>query len=140
MIDTMQLKKNIGLVLVWLGEWPVWFDVFLRSCEFNPNIDWLIFSDNHSTLKYKPANIYLHQTSLEEIIQRIENKIQRPTINNPIKFCDYKVMYGHVFEEYLNKYQYWGHCDLDIVWGNVEGFLNKINYQQYDLISSRDKI
>lgn len=59
------------------------------------------------------------------------------TLENPHKLCDFKPMYGHIFEDYLNKYNYWGHCDMDIIWGNMGSFLKSIQFQNFDIISTR---
>jgi hypothetical protein len=36
-------------------------------------------------------------------------------IRNPYKICDWKPFYGHIFREYLVAYDFWGHCDMDII-------------------------
>lgn len=57
--------------------------------------------------------------------------------SNYHKFCDFKPMYGAVFNSFLSQYLYWGHCDVDQIWGDVEGFLEEIHHVQYDVISTR---
>ena len=36
------------------------------------------------------------------------------------------------FEEYINKYEYWGHCDTDLIWGRYSRFLDLEKWKQYD--------
>ena len=43
------------------------------------------------------------------------------TLDRPYKLCDFKPAYGFIFGEYLKEYDYWGHCDIDIVWGDLRG-------------------
>ena len=44
--------------------------------------------------------------------------------------CDYKVAYGEMFQDYIKEYDFWGHCDMDMIFGE-ENFINEIiwNYK-----------
>lgn len=55
-------------------------------------------------------------------------------IKNPYKLCDYRPMYGYIFEEYLKEYYYWGFCDTDIILGNLSKFITVDMLKEYDKI------
>jgi len=128
---------SICFVICYFGKLPIWFDAFMLSCERNDSINWLIFTDSKIPNFY-PKNIefqYLDLKHFNKLAQKvIEKNIQ---IKLPYKLCDFKPLYGDIFKNHLNDYDYWGHCDLDLIWGNLEGFFNAINYQHYDIVSTR---
>ncbi|MEQ8238802.1 MAG: hypothetical protein RIA69_06300 [Cyclobacteriaceae bacterium] len=129
--------ESIALILPYYGKLPIWFNAFLRSCATNQPIIWLIITD----LEYDgelPSNVQFKSMSKSEFRQLAYEKTGiAHDLSNPHKLCDFKPMYGHIFEEYLHEYNYWGHCDMDIIWGNMSSFLSKINYNNYDILSTR---
>ena len=53
------------------------------------------------------------------------------------KMCDLKIMYGCIFESELQEYDFWGCCDMDIVWGDIRLFITPEILSTYDVITSR---
>ena len=133
-------QNQIALVLPYYGKLPIWFEAFILSCSYNLTIDWLIFTDLNSSMDL-PTNVRFISCSKNEIIELITLKtgIKHPLLN-PHKLCDFKPIYGHIFEDYLKKYSYWGHCDMDIIWGNLSAFLSRVSFHQYDVVSSRKNV
>lgn len=56
------------------------------------------------------------------------------SISTPYKVCDFKPMFGEIFQEYLHGYDFWGHCDLDMVFGNLADFLTPEKLAAHDKI------
>lgn len=54
-----------------------------------------------------------------------------------MKLCDIKPMYGHVFEDYLQSYEFWGFGDIDLVYGDLRKLLTKAEVAGADVISCR---
>lgn len=132
--------ESVCFVLPYFGAFPPWFAGFLLSCEHNPGIHWLILTDIDPLPDEYPENVFFEHLSFREIQKRISELIEvKIEFTQPHKLCDVKPLYGQLFEERLSTYRYWGHCDLDLIWGDIEGFLNKIDYEQYDVISSRQE-
>lgn len=129
---------KVCFVLPYFGQFPPWFPGFLLSCEHNPNIDWLILTDIEPFPHTYPENVIFEQLTFQEIQDQLNRLIDVPiNFAKPHKLCDVKPLYGALFEVRLKGYDYWGHCDMDLIWGDIEGFLNRIDFQQYDVISSR---
>lgn len=128
------------LILPYYGQYPIWIRAFLRSCSFNTKLKWMIFSDIEVP-DYQPANvefIHLKRESLSKLI--FEKTNIKHTLQDPHKLCDFKPLYGHIFEDYLKGHTYWGHCDMDVIWGDMASFLAKISFEQYDIISTRPRV
>lgn len=131
-------KDKICFIVCYFGKLPVWFPAFLLSCNTNPSIDWLIFTDASNKPTKKTDNVFFERLSLTQFKEKA-HFIMKTDIrfSKPYKLCDFKPIYGDIFKEELSKYHYWGHCDIDVIWGDISGFLKEIQFKNYDIISSR---
>lgn len=121
-------------IIPYYGTFPNYFDLFLRSCADNPNLDWLIFSEGNSSHQY-PDNVQYVEMPWEDLKRRIGSCLNTEVVlNRPYKLCDYRPTYGLVFADYISKYDYWGYCDIDLVFGDLSRFLTE------DVLNAYDKI
>jgi hypothetical protein len=44
---------------------------------------------------------------------------------------------GIVFNDYLNDFDFWGHCDVDIIWGDIRKYTTEKILHKYDIFSTR---
>lgn len=127
---------KIALIVPYFGKLPNYFQLFLDSCACNPGFDWLIFTDDGRPFRY-PENVHKLPMSFSEckalIRSRFDFEIALPT---PQKLCDYKCAYGYIFQDYLNGYAWWGHCDLDQIFGDLGAFVTEEMLHSYDKIGS----
>lgn len=124
---------KIGFVICWLGKLPDYFPIWLKSCEFNMDYDFLLVCD---TVPGKlPDNVHYISFSKKKIISRIEERIcKNPSIKAAYRLCDFRPMYGIIFKEELEKYNYWGYCDIDLVFGKINNFLSFKELTNYDAV------
>ena len=117
------MLPTIGLVVPWFGPLPAWFDLWLRSCAGNPSIDWLLFTDEPLTAHPLPPNVRhtaIDFASLRELFcERLELEV---CLTAPVQLCDFKIAYGWTFKKWLTGYGSWGHCDVDLIWGDLRRF------------------
>ena len=105
--------KTIAYIIPYFGKLPEMFDLWLKSCALNPTIDWLLFTNDKTEHQY-PNNVKVTYMTFTELVSKIQSKFPfKILVPSPYRLCDYKVAYGHIFEEELNNYDYWGYCDLD---------------------------
>lgn len=122
---------KVCIINVYMGTYPHYFPLWLKSAERNPDIDFLIFSD--STYANLPTNVRIVRSSLAEIKQRAEKALGfAVALDTPYKCCDYKAIYGLLFKDELLGYDYWGHCDLDLIWGDLEKCFIENEITRYD--------
>ncbi|WP_440440527.1 DUF6625 family protein [Phocaeicola plebeius] len=127
-------KKRLCFIIPYFGKLPNHFPVFLKTCEANPNYNWLIFTDDTYNYNY-PPNVQKIKMTFEECKKLIQSKFDcQINILKPYKLCDLKPMYGYIFEEYLEDYRFWGHCDVDTIMGNLSKWLTDEFLEQYDKI------
>lgn len=126
--------KSICYVVPYYGKLPSNFQLWLNSCYFNKNVNWLIFTNDNTNYNY-PSNvkrILLDFSELQEMFQsKFDFKIKIDTY-----WCLslFKPAYGEIFSEYLKKYDYWGHCDLDLMWGKIRDFITEDILNKYEKI------
>lgn len=110
---------KIAIIIAYFGKLPEYIQLFLDSCKLNYGFEWLIFSDDDTTYNY-PSNVHLIKMNFGECKKLIQSKFDfEITLSKPQKLCDYKCAYGVIFEDYIQDYDWWGHCDLDQIFGNL---------------------
>ncbi len=133
------MSARIALVNVWFGPLPFWMPALLHSCRFNPDVDWLIFTDQSAPAS-TPENVKFFPMDIDRFNTRASAASGYRIRVNPsftYKLCDLKMMSGLIFEEELKGYDFWGCCDLDVIWGNLRHFLTEELLANYDVISAR---
>lgn len=124
----------IGVIICWYGNFPDYFEFFLRSCEINTKYDFLIFTDQHYKTNIK--NVKIINMSFNELNLLFSKKLDFDVcISKPYKLCDFRPAYGIIFEDYLKKYQFWGHCDIDQIFGKIDDFVTQDILDKYEKIN-----
>lgn len=122
------------LILPYFGRFNNYFPLFLRSCGANLSVDFLVFTDDTTPYEY-PGNVKVAYMTFNEFKARAVRKLGfEPCLPSPYKLCDFKPAYGLLFEDYLDGYDYWGHCDCDLIFGDLGRLLMPVLDQGYDKI------
>lgn len=126
--------KRIALIIPYFGKFPNYFPLFLNSCRHNPTIDWLLVTDIAEGFDY-PENVHVIPMTFPELIARFQEQFDfEIALKTPYKLCDYKPAYGYLFREWLTDYDFWGHCDMDLLFGDLRTFFPDAFLEQYDKI------
>lgn len=131
MVRNMVGNKVI-LIQLWLGKIPDYFWYHYETTK-NINIDFLFVTDqdiildspNYKTIKITKEEI---ESNLSDILS-VEFKIK-----NNKKACDLKASFGHLFESYIEGYDYFGCYDIDTFFGDTYKYLTP-HLGEYDFIS-----
>jgi len=128
--------RKICLVAPYFGKFPNWFGFFLKSCEFNPTVNWIIFTD--CQIPNHPKNVKFIPFSIDKFNKLASEKLKMKTnIKDPYKICDFRPAFGIIFEKYLKVYDFWGHTDIDVIYGNIRNFISKEMLDHYDIITAK---
>ena len=115
------LKKV--LIAPYFGEFPPWFDLFL--------------ADFIRTMRPQGYELLL-DTDMQSFKDRVKEKlgIDYPGVRGTGKVWDYRCALGHLYRDEIKGFDYWGHCDFDMVFGNVNKFLPDSKLVELDVYSS----
>lgn len=126
--------KKIIFIVPYYGKKPDYFDIWLKSISFNQTVDYLFVSDLDIDVSAPPNFIFLKMT-MKELKEKIQQLFDFPVmIDSPYNLCDFKPAYGDVFWEIVSRYDFWGNCDTDQVFGNIHKFLSDKILDNYDRI------
>lgn len=132
-------SKSIVLVIPYFGRWPNWFSFFLESCNYNPDIDWLFYTDCPIP-DGKPPNVRFNQLSFDEYKRFVSSRLGiefNPL--SPYKLCDLKPALGYVHAEDTQGYEFWGFSDIDLVYGDLRSYFDDEKLSRYELISTHKR-
>ena len=130
-------SSSILFLICWQGDYPWYFPYFLHSCRYNPSIDFLILTDNDTKLEL-PPNVKIIPYSIEQF-KTDASKILgfEVAVESDYKLCDFKPAYGFIFSDRIKNYDFWGYCDMDVIFGNIRTFMTDELLKEYDIISAR---
>lgn len=131
--------KSIAFITCYFGAWPWYFPYFLKSCASNPDIQFFLVTDNDKDCGcIIPENVVIVKSNLASVKQQFDEKLNITTaIADAYKLCDVKPAYGLVFNHLIKGFDFWGHCDIDIVWGRIMNFMTPELLENFDLITGR---
>jgi hypothetical protein len=112
---------KVKLIIVYYGKLPNYFNFWLTSCQNNPEINWLVVTENEIT--GGPDNVEIINISFDKLKDKIEGIVNFDIeLNTPYKLCDFRPAYGEIFSGYLRGYDFWGYCDIDLIFGKFRTF------------------
>ena len=108
-------------------------DFWLKSAEKNSSVDFLMLTDKE-IFDY-PQNMRVIKISFDDLCVKFQRMLDCEMSNlHPYKICDFKPAYGYLFQEYIKNYDFWGHCDNDLILGDIRHFLTD------DILVKNDRI
>ena len=113
---------SMRLIAAHFGPRPTYFALVVRSMAHNPDVHWLMFTDR--PVEQAPANLEVHVCSFPELTKSIQKHFDfRIALEDPYKLCDFRPAFGEIFREELAGYDFWGHSDLDVIFGRIRNHL-----------------
>lgn len=126
--------KSIVLICPYFGKLPNYFPLTLLSMKNNPQVTWLIFTDDRTAYDY-PPNVQVEYVDFAHVKKLIKKNLGVDATGiRPYKLCDYRPFYGIIFQDYIGEYSFWGHCDFDCVFGNLSDFITVDVLRHYEKI------
>lgn len=128
------MQNRVCVIVVWFGKLPEYFQFWEISAAKNESyLDFLFVTDQEYISEYK--NIHVLPMSIAALKRRMHDSLNIDVdFDKAFKACDFRPAYGIIFEDELEGYDYWGHCDLDQVFGDMGILLNRPDFYIYDKI------
>lgn len=128
------MRNKVVIIIPYFGKFPNYFDFWEKSAVANKDFDFLIFTDN-SYKSYK--NITFVKTTFDDFKDLLQKQVEFPiNLKSPYKLCDFKPLYGCALQKYIHGYDFWGYCDLDLIFGDLKKFITPDVLNKYDKIYS----
>ena len=130
--------NKVVLIIPFYGRLPWYFNFFLKSLDGRA-FDVLFVSD--LSPENKPENFRQLSMDFKTLNALINSKLGcNLELKNTYKLCDFKPMYGKIFEDYIKGYEYWAFGDCDLVYGTkMDCVLKTLCEDIWDVASLRNK-
>lgn len=126
--------KSICYIVPFFGKLPQNFQLWLVGCKANKTVNWIVITDDHTKYIY-PDNVRVIYTSYKELTERIQSHYDfKIDFSRPWRLALMKPAYGEIFSEELREYDFWGYCDIDLMWGDIRKFYTNELLERYDRI------
>lgn len=132
----IQAPPSICFLIPYFGKWPFWFPFFLKSCNHNPSINWLFFSDC-GIPEALPTNVRIVEISFFDYCQNVSQALGicfKP--DQPYKLCDLKPALGLVHEQELRNFDFWAFGDIDVIYGDLRTYFDSDRLSRRDIFST----
>ncbi|MCM0647413.1 hypothetical protein NBE98_03355 [Clostridium swellfunianum] len=132
------MKNKILIICAYFGKLPNYIQLWLNSCSYNKEFNWLVITDDNTENLIVPSNVTFEKMTLHQLKKLIFEKTKLAyNSNKPYKLCDYKIVYGEVFADYLKQYTHWGHCDIDVIYGDLPKYITDDLLNKYDKVFNK---
>lgn len=127
------MNTKVVLIIPYFGAFPNYFNYWLKSANENINFDFLIFTDNKEYQSYK--NVQYIYCTFEDFKEKLQACVEfKIVLDRPYKICDYRPLYGMALQKYISKYDFWGFCDIDLIFGDIGKFITNDVLNKYDKV------
>lgn len=134
-----ETKAQAAFVVLYTGGWPEWCQLFFDSVGRNKIIDLVLICTALPPCAL-PDNVKALTLTVEEIRARLQEATGLRL--GPItghKLCDFRPFLGLAFADLLKPYDFWGFCDIDMVFGDLSKLLTADFLNRMDVFSAHDQ-
>ena len=129
---------RIIFIIPYIGKYPWYYPYFLHSCRYNPTVDFVIITDNENFDFEIPANVKIIPLSIDQFKVKASKALEfEVAVEYGYKLCDFRPAFGYIFSDLITDYDFWGYCDVDVIFGNIRSFMVNKLLSEYDIISAR---
>jgi hypothetical protein len=119
---TVNTVPSMRLVVPHFGDRPSYFPLVVRSMAHNPDVHWLLLTER--PVADAPPNVTVQLCEFADLAKRIERHFDfEIALERPYKLCDFRPAFGEIFADELAGYDFWGHTDLDVIFGRIREHL-----------------
>jgi hypothetical protein len=115
-------SPSIRLVVPHFGQRPAYFPLVVRSMAANPDVSWMLLTEQ--PVPDTPPNVAVQLCQFGDLAARIQSFFDfEISLERPYKLCDFRPAFGEIFADELAGYDFWGHSDLDLIFGRIRDHL-----------------
>jgi hypothetical protein len=118
---------RITWITVWFGQLPPYLDKFIARCNAQGR-EWKFIMFNDQGQNASKGNFTAIHQSQEDFTNLSRKKfgldIVPTTKEDPRKTVDARPLFGDMYSEYLEDADFWAYGEIDVVYGNLNNFVN----------------
>lgn len=119
----------------YFGTLPDYFQLWLNSCRLNEDFTWAVITDAATDGYEIPDNVKILHMHLSEFSQFFSTALDlKISIAHPYKICDLRPAFSILLALFPGQWDFWGHCDLDMMFGRLRNFISDEMLSNYDKI------
>jgi hypothetical protein len=127
-------------VIPYFGRWPEWFNLFVESCKWNPEVRWRFYTDCGEPENWADNLDYVH-ISFEDYKGLVRERFSIPfNPTDSYKLCDLKPCLGDLHGRDIAGYPFYGYGDIDVIYGKVRNFYTDEVLAASDIFSTHATI
>ncbi len=131
-------SPRVAFLIPYIGTWPKWSELFFQSCEPNTCVAVLLVCEQPPPCRL-PGNVQVIEMDRTELVRRLALATGlNLTALGGHKLCDFRPFFGLAFEDLLRNFEFWGFCDLDIMFGDLKKLLTPDFLESMDVFSAHD--
>jgi hypothetical protein len=82
-------------------------------------------------------NVRIESMTLQDFAQLASRQLAvKINVSSPLKICDFRPAYGDIFSIGARDLDFWGYCDIDVIFGDMRKFLNEKALYDFDILSA----
>lgn len=120
------------LFAVYFGKLPEYTPLWIQSCQLNGTVNWILITDQ--TISFDlPGNVQVMQMSLGEFRDRLSKFAGfEVCLDSGYRACDFRPLFSTFMELSGRDWDFWGHCDLDVIFGDIRKYMSCALLSKYD--------
>jgi len=133
-------SRLVVMTAVFGGSLAPTFPMFLRSIQESGVDGIIIGGDEVDLTDIIPPNVRRIPMMWDGLHELISNRLfdgtplPRFQAAGGYKVVDVKPLFGFLFREYIQDYEFWAHVDNDLVFGDIDGLVNPL-MDEFDVIT-----
>ena len=132
----MKKDSRITFLIPFLGNWPQYIDLFLAGCSTNTIARFLLCAER-PPVNNLPGNVRHIPMSSGEILERLRKGTGLGLGNiSGHKLCDFRPFFPMVFNDLLRDAEFWGYCDIDLMFGRLDQGFDQALLESVDAFSA----
>ncbi|UPT67861.1 MAG: hypothetical protein M0D57_04130 [Sphingobacteriales bacterium JAD_PAG50586_3] len=132
------MNPRIVKIVPYFGKLPSFWPIYAKSLSFNKQFIDLLFITDIDLPVDLPDNMRVIKMTLSQFFDLAETKtgLKIPEeARYAYKLCDFKPLFGYIFEEEIKEYPFWAFGDIDLIYGNLGRYLKPHITNNYDIIT-----
>ena len=124
---------SIVIFIPYFGKLPKFYNTWKVTAFHNPTVQFILFTDDQAVQSEK--NIRVVHMTWKEMVDSIQSRFPFPiALKAPYKICDFRPGFAEMFPSFVEGFDFWGYCDIDLLYGDIRSFITEKVLENHDRV------